>query len=415
MNKFIELVNKYVAPFAQRLSRIVWIAGLQDAIMITLPLTLVGSVVSVISILNEFIPGMPDFSPISTFSFGIMGLVLAFVYPVFILQRKKLDHKKYLAGVANVGLFIMLTVPQFDDLGRLVLDSTAIGSGGMFLAIVSGIVTALIFMWLEKLSFFKNSDTIPEYVVSSFDAFIPILLIVSLGYLVIYGLNVNFFEMLTNMLMPLTAFGQSYLGILSYVFVATILYSFGISPWLLYGLFYPIQLAGIAENAALVAQGLAPVHIHTGEVVQALITIGGMGVTLPLAVMLMRSHSRRLKAIGQAGIVPSLLNINEPIVFGTPILLNPLLMIPFWANSFLSSTIVYFALKANLVNIPSQIFNLWFMPTPFQAYFATGNDWRAIILVIVVLTVATAVYYPFFKAYEKTEIARETENLNDGN
>ncbi|MGY3779466.1 PTS sugar transporter subunit IIC [Isobaculum melis] len=412
MKKFIEIVNKYVSPFATKLSRNLWIASLQDAILSTLPLTLVGSVVSVLSILNNYFTWFPDLTPISSFSFGLIGLALAFVFPVFILQRKKMDNKKNLAGIANVGLYLMFTVPIFGENGEWIFQGDNFGSGGMFLAIIAGIFTAFVFILMEKLSFFKNNDTIPDYIVSSFDSFMPILVILLCGYMVVFVAQINFLEVLTTALSPLTNFGQSYLGLLAYILVTTVLYSFGISPWLLYGLFYPIQLAGISENTELVRQGLEAVNINTGEVVQGLVTLGGMGVTLPLAILLLFTKSARLKAIGKVGIIPSIFNINEPIVFGAPIMLNPLMMIPFWINSFLAPTIVYFTLHSGLVAIPDKIFNLWFIPAPIQGYLVTG-DFKAIFLVIVVFVVAALVWYPFLQAYDKEEMMLEAER-NDG-
>lgn len=406
MQPFIALVNKRITPFATKLSRNIWIASLQDAIMSTLPLTLVGSVISVLSIFNSYMPNFPDLTPISSFSFGIIGLAISFVLPVYILQRKKMDNKKNLAGIANVGLYLMLVLAKINENGELVFAGDSFGSGGMFLGILSGYFTAVIFILLAKFTFFKDSEAIPDYIVSSFDSFMPILIILTVAYLIVFTFNINFFEILTTILMPLTNFGQSYLGLLAFVFVTTILYSFGISPWLLYGLFYPIQLAGIAENTQLISQGLAATNINTGEVVQGLITLGGMGTTLPLAFMLVKSKSARLKAIGKAGIVPSIFNINEPIVFGAPIMLNPLLMIPFWLNSFINPTIVYFALKSGLVATPSKIFNLWFIPAPIQGYLVSG-DWKGIVLSLVVLAVATAIWYPFWRAYDLEQLELE--------
>lgn len=409
MKKIFDFINEKITPFATKLSQNVWIASLQEAIIVTLPLTLVGSMVSVLSILNEFIEGFPDFSPINTFSFGLIGLVVAFILPVFVLQRKKMDGKKYMAGFASVGMFLMLLSPMFNDEGQIILQLENLGASGMFLGIISGYLTSFVFVSLDKVTFFGKDGAVPDYIVSSFDSFIPILVNLSISWLIIYVLKVDFFNALTVALSPLTTFGQSYWGLLAYVLVTTIMYSFGISPWLLYGLFYPIQLAGISQNAELVAKGLMASNINTGEVVQSFISLGGMGTTLPLAFMMLKAKSTKNKAIGKASIVPSLLNINEPLVFGAPILLNPLLMIPFCLNSFVVPTIVYFALKLGFVTIPSKIFMLWFIPTPIQAYLS-NYDWRSIVLVAVVLVVSSLIWYPFFKAYDQQQVQKELEN-----
>lgn len=407
MKKFIDYVNKYVAPFAAKLSKNIWVASLQDSVIVTLPLALVASVISIISIINKmsWIPGFPDLSPISGFSFGLIGIALAFVLPANILQRKNMSSKRYLAGIANVGMYLMLLLPQTAD-GMMAFKTANLGTGGMFLAIVSGYFTAAIFVALSKATFFKNSELIPEYIVSAFDSFLPIFLSLSLTYIVIYVFKVDFFALLTQNLTPLTSLGQSYWGLLVNVLVTGIMYSFGISPWLLYGLFFPILLDGVTQNVALVAQGLPAINIHIAEINTAFIKIGGVGTTLPLAFMLLKSRSQRLQAVGKAAIIPSCFNINEPLVFGAPIMLNPLLMIPFWLNSFIIPTIVYFAFKWGLVTIPSTVFNMFFVPVPFNGLIST-RDWRSVILVVIVFAIATAVWYPFWKAYDNQLVNSE--------
>lgn len=131
-----------------------------------------------------------------------------------------------------------------------------------------------------------------------------------------------------------------------------------------------------------------------------------MGFTLPLVLLMFRSKSKRLSALAKGLIVPSLCNINEPVVYGTPILLNPILMIPMWLNSLVIPTIVYFALSLGLVTIPYQTVNLGFIPVVFTCFLG-NNDWRSLLLLAVVFAVATVIWYPFYKSYEAQEIKNE--------
>ncbi|SET53679.1 PTS sugar transporter subunit IIC [Thorsellia anophelis] len=407
MSGVLKFVNDKIAPAANKFSRNLWVGSLQDSVIVSMPLTLVGSVITMLLILRDYYPSLPDFTPIQQFSFGLIALIIAFAFPYFAMQRKKLDNKKLLAGFTSLAIFFMFVKPTIED-GQFSLPIDSLGANGMFLGMLSGLLSCLVFMTLAKFSFFGKNSAIPDYIVASFDAFVPILVALTLSWLITFVFGVDFFALLTALLKPLTHFGQSYFGLLAFIFFSSVLYSFGVSTWLLYGLFYPIQLAGIAENTARVEQGLEPLNIHTGEVIGGFISIGGMGVTLPLAFFLLKSTSERLKAIGKVSAIPSMLNINEPIIFGTPIMLNPLMMIPFWLNAFIIPTIVYFTLKFGLVDIPTHIFNLWFVPTPFQA-FLVNNDWRSFILLAVVLIVSTAIWYPFWRAYDQQQVALEKE------
>ena len=113
-----------------------------------------------------------------------------------------------------------------------------------------------------------------------------------------------------------------------------------------------------------------------------------------------------LKAVGKAVMIPSLFNINEPLVFGAPIAFNPYLMVPMWLNGLLIPTIVYGVMKIGLVTIPSRTFLLWYMPYPVASFLAT-QDGRAIILCILLFIVSWLVFLPFFKAYDNALLKKE--------
>lgn len=120
------------------------------------------------------------------------------------------------------------------------------------------------------------------------------------------------------------------------------------------------------------------------------------------------SKSYRLKAIGRATIVPSLFNINEPLMFGGPVVFNPFLMIPMWLTTIVVSSLTYVVLKLGLVAIPAKTFMLWYIPYPISSYLAT-QDWRSIILAIVIFAVSYLIYLPFFKAYDMQELQNEQQ------
>ena len=138
--------------------------------------------------------------------------------------------------------------------------------------------------------------------------------------------------------------------------------------------------------------------------------IGGLGCTLPLNIMMLRSKSKKISAIGKAAFVPSIFNINEPVMYGLPVVWNPLIMIPFMIVAVVIPTITYAVLSFGLVTIPSTPMMMNYIPQPISA-FIVNNDWRSIVLLLVTFVVSYLIYLPFFKAYEKQETDREAEEI----
>lgn len=152
-------------------------------------------------------------------------------------------------------------------------------------------------------------------------------------------------------------------------------------------------------------------NIATQETCYAFSSMGGIGTTLALSVMmLLLSKSAQLKAIGKAVIIPSIFNINEPLVFGAPIAFNPYLMVPMWINSIIVPTIAYVTMSFGLVNIPSNTFLLWYMPYPITSYLAT-QDWRAIVVCALIFVITWLVFLPFFKAYDNSLVKQEAQEV----
>ncbi|MDZ5000951.1 PTS sugar transporter subunit IIC, partial [Clostridium perfringens] len=121
------------------------------------------------------------------------------------------------------------------------------------------------------------------------------------------------------------------------------------------------------------------------------------------------SKSAYLKQVGKFSIIPGIFNINEPIMFGAPIVLNPILAIPFVVGPVINCTITYIAMSLNLVSKVS-VMAPWVLPSPIKAAMAT-NDWRAAVLVIINFTISLVIFYPFFKMYEKNLLKEEAEQL----
>lgn len=216
------------------------------------------------------------------------------------------------------------------------------------------------------------------------------------------------FNQIISFFSPLQSFGQTLPGFILIVFIPTFFYTLGISSWLFGPVSTPIYIAGITANIAAVEAGQSPLNITTNETVftLALITMGGMGATLVLNIMMMRSKSKRLRTIGKICIGPSIFNINEPVMFGAPVVLNPLLMLPAWIATLLSSLVVWGVMRGGLLNIPSKLIFVDQIPPPISTVMAT-EDWRGLFVFITVFIMFWIIWLPFFKVYEKQVLAEE--------
>ncbi|MDF9824534.1 PTS system cellobiose-specific IIC component [Breznakia sp. PF5-3] len=414
MTKFIDVLNEKLVPIMNKVTNNIYIQALQAAITQALPMIFVGSLASIIMSLLSLFPNLevPDLSPLNTFSFGLFAVFISFLTPYNVLEKKKMSRTKVLAGLTGISLFFMFIRIDFSG-DPATITFGRLGAEGMLCAIISGLFVAVIMKSFYKFSLFKEGSSIPDFVRNWFNNVIPIFLVLFTGFLLIYIFNLDIFELIVQLFSPMLNIGQSFAGFVLLNFVCVIFYSFGVSPWVLVPIIYGIMLPGIAENAELVAKGLEPININTQETVYfGWVALGGLGTTLPLNIMMLFSKAKGIKAIGKACIFPSLLNINEPIVFGAPIVFNPFLMIPMWIVSIVVPAITYVVLSMGLVAIPSEAFFVMGVPLGVSTWLISPSI-ASIVLLVVIFIVSYAIYFPFFKVYENQKLKEERSSLEN--
>lgn len=417
MKKFMDWMTNKFAPKMNKVARNPWIASIQEAILATMPLILIGSFVTLISLLGEiptFQSWFPDFSPINSFSFGLLSLMLSYLIPFTLMEKKKHRKTAKQAGMVGIGLFLILIYPLAADIINAVEEGVTytgsealniflgrLGTEGMLAAILAGLFVGFIMNLFSKISFFNEDTAMPDFITVWFDTLIPMIIIIFVGWILTYQLGFSTFALINAIFEPFIAAGQSFWGFVLFNFLAfSFLYSFGISTWVLYPVMAAIIFPAIAANAAGTGN-----FIHTSEATNMFL-IGGGGTTLSLSVMMLWARSKRLKVIGRSCIVPSLFNINEPLVFGAPIAFNPLLMVPMWIMGLLGPAITYLAMQIGVVPIPKDVFNFWYFPSPIVGFLVTKSI-MGIILILVIFALSFVVYYPFFKVYDRQEEAKE--------
>lgn len=409
MERLINWMTESFAPKANKIAKNPWIAGIQDSILTAMPMIFIGSFATILSIVKIYWKSFPDFGMISNFSFGLFSIFLAYLIPENIMIKKKHRGTSKQAGLAGIAFFLMLIFPSFDDNNIMSIDFAKLGAGGMIAALVAGLFVAFIMNLFAKFSFFKEESSIPDFIMVWFDTLIPIIVVLLIGWLFTFQLEISLFEVINSIFSPLIGLGQSFWGFVIVVFLGySFLYSFGISSWILYPIETAIALPGIQANMDLVAKGLNPTNIFVDESI-TLFVIGGGGTTLALCIMLaFLAKSKRLRVIGKAAIVPSIFNINEPLVFGAPMAFNPILMIPMWIMGIVGPALTYIVMKIGILPIPEVLYNLWYLPAPVSGYLITKSI-IGVVYVLIIFAISWLVYLPFFKAYDKQVLREELE------
>lgn len=420
MNQIMSWFTDKLAPGMQKIFSNPWVGAVASAMQKILPFILVGSVVSIYNVFVRYIPSLPDMSFVNTFSFGMMSLIVSFMVAYF--GMVELDHPKYTitAGLTSLTVFLMALCPTMATLVKnaatgktelTITDINFLGGSGLFIAIIVALIVMVIFHFYAKLHVLENSASMPDFVCEWINNIIPMTLIYLVFGITVFTLGFDLVGFINMVFQPIVDIGQSLPGFVIICFLYVLLYSVGISAWSLNAIVKPILMAGIAANAELALAVGQPIHIVTTETIftTALIAMGGLGGTLPLNfLMLFKCKSKKLKTMGKICLAPSVFNINEPLVYGAPIVFNPLLMIPMWMNSVVGALIIWFIMRAGFLNIPAGVNNISRIPAPICTWLTT-DDYRAFFWFFILFAIYALIWYPFLMKYDKQLVKEEQE------
>ncbi len=420
--KLISVIEQKITPMAGAIGQQKYVTSIRDGFILALPFMIVGSFMLV------FI--FPPFSPDTSWSFarawlqfsldhreslmlpfnfsmGIMTLFISVGVAASLARHHELDPLT--SGMLSLMGFLLVAAPLKD--GQI---SVAYFSGqGIFTALLVAIYTTELYAFLRRHNItIRLPPEVPTGVARSFEILIPVLAVAltlhPLNLLIEAQLGMIIPEAIMSLVKPLVAASDTLPAILLSVMVCQILWFAGIHGALIVtGIMNPFWMANLSVNQAAMAAGTAIPHIYVQGFWDHYLLIGGVGSTLPLAILLMRSKAVHLRTIGRMGVVPGLFNINEPILFGAPIIMNPLFFIPFVLIPMVNATLAYFALDFGLV---SRVVSMtpWTTPAPIGASWAANWSFSPIIMCLVCMATAAVMYYPFLKAYEKQLLSQET-------
>lgn len=419
----MRVVENHIAPLAGRIGSQRHIIAIRDGFISAMPFLIVGSIMLIVA--------NPPFDAATTSRFGqawlgfakthwhtitmpffmTMGLMSVFVaIGTAYSLAKHYGLDALTAGLLSLMAFLLAAAPQVDN--KMSLDF--LGGQGVFTALLCAIWSVELIRLLKKYHItIRMPEQVPPAIARSFELLYPVVGILLTVYPVSILMQSEFQLLLPDAIMhlfqPLISAGDTLPAILLAVLIANLLWFAGIhGDNIVTGLLNPIFMANLATNAALVAQGAASTQTLTAPFWSFYVCIGGSGSTLVLAFLYMRSRSIHLRTIGKLSVVPAAFNINEPLLFGSPVVMNPTLFIPLIVVPMVNATLAYFALNWNLVE-KMVAMAPWTAPAPLGAMISASWDVRAALLVLLLMVIDLAVWLPFFKVYEKQLLAQEQQ------
>lgn len=440
MDKFQSAIERLLVPLSTKLNAQRHICAVRDAFILSFPLTMAGSLMVLLNNVflsadgfmfkilqfDKLFPGVVKFqavfAPVVKGSADIFSILI-----VFLIARnlaKLMEGDDLLTGLTAISVYFIIYPDYFDNEGVNYLTNQYMGAQGLFVAILVGLLVGELMSRLaksDKLEI-KMPEQVPPAVARSFKVLIPIIITTIffsvLNYFVKMAAPGGLHELIYNIIQtPLTRMSQSLFSVIILALLSQLLWAMGIHG--------PNTIAAIrdtmfseAGNANLLHYAEsgttwgAPYPITYSGLATAFAEYGGSGATLGLIIaILIFSKNKESKSIGKLSFVPGLFNINEMVIFGLPIILNPIYIIPFIIAPLVNIMIGYTAVMILKIMPPVTIGIPWTTPGPLMPFLGTGGNIVALFVGFICLAVSVLIYSPFVIAANKAAIIEdEMEN-----
>ena len=411
MDKLQRWLQKWLMPVAEMLERQRHLQAVKDGIVGIVPVIIIGSFCLIGNMLGggvlQWVNAHNSVITLPTyFTTNIMSLYAA----LFIANSlaKSYDIKNVLVGPSAILAHLILSVTISEEGGWVV---SYLGAEGLFVAIISGLLVVEVMRLCTKYHLtIKMPESVPPMVADSFSALVPLVIdvaaAVAVASICMAAGSTVFPQVIMNILAPAITSMDSLPAVMLIIFITQLLWVFGLhGAAITSSVWAPFAIANASANAAAVAAGQTPAHVFTFGFYYGFLQVSGSGMTLGLVILMMLSKAKSLRAIGRIGVIPSLFGVNEPIIFGVPLIMNPFLMVPFVFGPVIVAGLNYLAMSTGLVGLP-----LWespgFLPPGFQAFLLT-LDWKAAVMAVLNVVIMTLFYFPFFKMMEADELKKE--------
>lgn len=430
-----QKLEKILMPVANKLGSNKVLAAIRDGFLISTPLLIVGSIFLLIA--NFPIPGWVEFwanilgenwttwfTNVSRATFNIIAALTCIGTGYAYARELKGDSIQ--GAVVSLVAFVILMptrIPFEGAEGPDLMSAISfeyVGSNGIFLALVTSLVAVYIFTWVYKKGWtIKMPDGVPPAVAQSFAALVPSAIVITVFFLVRIGFEFTPFENAHNFIYkvlqtPLQGAGNTLIAQMIYSLACTTFWFFGINgPAVANSVFSPITKILTMENLEAFQAGLPLPNIFTDPFSNFFTNYGGGGSTLSLVIiMVLFCKSKRIKQLGKLSLVPGIFGINEPIIFGLPIVLNPILIVPFIGVPLINLVLSTLATQAGIIPYTTGVSLPWTTPIGFSGYLSTGSlvasAWQFGLLFLGCL-----IYYPFITMLDKQYLKEEENFTND--
>lgn len=441
MNKLFEFLEKYLMGPMGKVSTWRPVRAIVAAGMASIPFTIVGSAFLVLSVIPQafnlqFIVDLwaNSFDKIQALyllaykcTMGILSLYFAIVigyeYTKIYVEEEGLNLNPLNGGLLAVFAYF-LTIPELTYskgvisavTGKATIGGWTIGgdsltrlsTSGMFTAILMSILAVQLYrLCVQKNWVIKMPEAVPEGVARSFTALIPgfviafVVLLIN-GIFILFGTDI--YKVIAIPFAFVSHITNTWLGIVVIYLLVHALWIVGIhGANIVMGLVNPILLANMAQNVD------GKFIAYAGEFTNSYVTIGGSGATLLLCFYIaFRAKSDQLRMLGKAAMGPAIFNINEPLIFGLPIVYNPMLTIPFILAPIVSASIGYWSVQLGLAG-KAIAQTPWPTPIGIGAYVGSGGNIGAFVVALICALAAFVIWYPFIKMYD-TKLYKEEMN-----
>ena len=424
-NKFLEVMNRF--------AQIKAIVAIKDGFIMTTPFTICGSLFLLIACLpipgwEEFMSGMfgkdwaaPLFA-VSGGTFSILALIIVVCNTYKYVANEGLD------GITAAGLamsaFIIIMPPELvlED-GQVVgniIPKNWVGSNGIITALIVAYVTSRIYCYCVKNHIgIKMPESVPEGVVRAFEALTPGFFIFTLASF-IWGVchfagSTSAPELMFSMIqVPLQSLSDTIAGGTIIVGLQSVLFWAGIhGPNVVGGVVNPMLIANSLDNQALLDAGQALIgnpaaKLMTIQVTDVFVKSGGCGLTMGLLIAsYIVAKSEQLGSLTKMATMPAIFNINEPVIFGLPIVFNPFMLVPFILVPVVAFWVTYGAMMVGFLSPMGAIQVPWTTPPVIAGLLLDG--WQGAVIQIINLVLATAIYLPFVKKMDNNMVEEEKE------
>ncbi|EOQ51285.1 TPA: PTS transporter subunit EIIC [Citrobacter braakii] len=425
-----SLLEQKMLPLAEKISSNIYLTALKNAFIALIPFLIVGSFFVLLTNFpvngyHEFMSSLLGEGVLDKLNYGINASYGLMTLLVIITFSKELVEKLNLSqssAILPVAIFFLMSPGHITTgSGEIVADAYALldfSSESMFLGIIVTVVTIKVVQFLENRAFtIKMPASVPPEIARSFKSLVPIFLVLLFWIIVKvlfentpFGTPGKFISVMLQQ--PLLYLGNSLLSQLIAEMMISFFWFFGIhGDSIMTSVMGPIWQTLSAQNLAQTQAALVATNIITQQFRDVYLIAGGTGFTGALLISIfMVAKSTRLKQLSRLAAPAAIFNINEPVIFGLPIVLNPLMLIPFIITPMVLCTVTYVVIAFGWVPPTSGISIPWTTPIFISGFLTTGIS--GIVLQAVNLVIATAIYTPFVKILDKQYLHEESQSEN---